>query len=143
MASRRLTDLDRFTYPLAENFVCKCENAGIDILVYCTYRSCQEQEALYAQGRYDVCYVNDLRVKVGLGYVDSEENKHKVTFAKPGESYHQKRRAFDCVPMTGGKCVWSRSSPIWKKLGEIGDSVGLEWAGTWKRFKEFPHFQLC
>jgi peptidoglycan L-alanyl-D-glutamate endopeptidase CwlK len=27
------------------------------------------------------------------------------------------------------------------QIGKIGESCGLEWAGNWKTFKEFPHFQ--
>ena len=30
---------------------------------------------------------------------------------------------------------------LWKKVGNVGKLVGLEWAGEWKKFKEFPHFQ--
>ncbi|MBI4650217.1 M15 family metallopeptidase [Candidatus Desantisbacteria bacterium] len=29
----------------------------------------------------------------------------------------------------------------WKRLGGLGASLGLEWAGYWKHFPECPHFQ--
>jgi len=30
---------------------------------------------------------------------------------------------------------------VWKRVGEIGEKVGLEWAGRWTTFREYPHFQ--
>ncbi|EGF93763.1 M15C subfamily peptidase [Asticcacaulis biprosthecium C19] len=26
-------------------------------------------------------------------------------------------------------------------MGAIGKAQGLEWAGDWRRFREYPHFQ--
>jgi peptidoglycan L-alanyl-D-glutamate endopeptidase CwlK len=31
---------------------------------------------------------------------------------------------------------------LWWHVGRIGKSLGLEWAGDWTKFKEFPHFQI-
>jgi len=48
------------------------------------------------------------------------------------------------VPLRAGKPVWGTSGEdgkLWQKVGEIGKSCGLEWAGDWKVFKEYPHFQ--
>jgi peptidoglycan L-alanyl-D-glutamate endopeptidase CwlK len=42
--------------------------------------------------------------------------------------------------LVNGKAVWDDQT-IWKQVGEIGKSCGLEWAGDWKTFKEYPHFQ--
>ena len=67
-----------------------------------------------------------------------------VTNAKGGQSFHNWRMAFDVVPLVNGKPVWSTSGDagkLWRKIGLIGKSCGLEWAGDWKRFPEFPHFQ--
>ena len=49
--------------------------------------------------------------------------------------------AVDVVPMQHGKPVWSASAPVWQRVGKLGEEAGLEWAGRWKRFREFPHFQ--
>lgn len=130
MASRKLEDLDLRMHSLALKFLAECKKQGYDVLVTCTYRSNEEQASLYAQGR----------TKPGA----------IVTNAKPGESLHNRvdvqgrpaSLAFDVVPLVDGKCVWDSSSILWKKLGEIGVGLGLDWAGTWKSFKEYPHFQL-
>lgn len=128
MSSRKLTDLHPLMQPIVTRLLANARAAGIDLLVTCTYRSNAEQAALYAIGR----------TKPG----------RIVTNAKPGSSYHNTTKdgkpaalAVDVVPLRGGKPVWSASDPVWKKVGEMGEKVGLEWAGRWARFREFPHFQ--
>lgn len=123
--SRNLNDLHPRVRAMAERFLGKCDDAGIDILVTSTYRDHESQAALYAQGR--------------------TAPGRKVTNAKPGESWHNWRVAFDFVPMINGKPVWSTDGAdwkLWETVGVIGESVGLEWAGRWKKFREFAHFQF-
>jgi peptidoglycan LD-endopeptidase CwlK len=128
MSSRKLTDLHPQMQPMVTRFLANARAAGIDLLVTCTYRSNAEQAALYAIGR----------TKPG----------RIVTNAKPGRSTHNTTLngkpaalAVDVVPLRDGKPVWSASDPVWKRVGEIGEKVGLEWAGRWTTFREFPHFQ--
>jgi peptidoglycan LD-endopeptidase CwlK len=128
MSSRKLTDLHPQMQPMVTRFLANARAAGIDLLVTCTYRSNAEQAALYAIGR----------TKPG----------RIVTNAKPGRSTHNNTLngkpaalAVDVVPLRDGKPVWSASDPVWKRVGEIGEKVGLEWAGRWTTFREFPHFQ--
>lgn len=127
--SRDLHHLHPDMRRLAEQFLAECKSAGLDILVTCTFRSHAEQQALFEQGR----------TKPG----------RIVTNAKPGESAHNvtlgpvpASMALDFVPMAGGKPQWRNEHPAWLQAGEIAERVGLEWAGRWKRFKEFPHVQL-
>ena len=130
MASRKLSDLHPDLRPLAQQFLDLAAAQGIDVLVTCTYRSDAEQAMLYAQGR------------TAKGKI--------VTNAKPGQSAHNHMLnaapaalAFDVVPLVHGKPVWDASDPLWDKLGEIGRSLGLQWAGDWKgSLKEKPHFEL-
>jgi peptidoglycan L-alanyl-D-glutamate endopeptidase CwlK len=138
MASRKLEDLLPAVQKKAEDFLAECGKRGVDVLIYCTYRSDAEQAALYAQGREDLETVNSLRAATGLYLLCDAENRI-VTYAKPGESGHNKRTAFDCVPLEGGKPVWDADNPLWQKIGEIAESTGLKWAGRWTRFREYPH----
>ncbi|MEW6374394.1 MAG: M15 family metallopeptidase, partial [Thermodesulfobacteriota bacterium] len=64
-----------------------------------------------------------------------------VTNARPGYSLHNFGLAFDVVPLDGGKPIWDSSHPVWQRIGNAGKGVGLEWAGEWKKFREYPHFQ--
>jgi peptidoglycan L-alanyl-D-glutamate endopeptidase CwlK len=130
MASRRIEDLSADTAHKYWMFDAGMKAAGIDYLVTCTYRSEQEQQALFDQGRNTPGKI--------------------VTNAPPGRSAHNctdpvgnpAARAFDVVPMVNGKPDWDGSHPDWERTGRIGESVGLEWAGRWHSFPEKPHFQL-
>ena len=119
--SRKLEDLLPQVRSRVEAFLKAAEEAGIDLLVTSTYRDNASQDALYAQGR------------TAPGKV--------VTNAKAGQSYHNFRCAVDVVPLRNGKPVWDTKDPVWQTVGRLGKAAGLEWAGDWKRFKEFPHFQ--
>lgn len=122
--SRKLEDLHPLVKAKVEQFIQKCDEAGIDLLITSTYRDHESQAELYAQGR----------TKPGK----------IVTKAKPGQSWHNWKVAVDVVPLRNGKPVWGTTGAdgqLWEKVGEIGESVGLEWAGRWKTFKEYAHFQ--
>ena len=118
--SRNLDDLVPPAKQRAEAFIAAAKAKGIDLLVTSTYRDNESQDALYAQGRTTPGNV--------------------VTKAKAGQSWHNWRCALDVVPLVNGKAIWDDPA-LWKQVGEIGKSCGLEWAGDWVTFKEFPHFQ--
>lgn len=128
MASRNLNDLRKDVRDMAELHIKLCADEGIDLLVYCTYRSDAEQAAEYAKGR------------TAPGKV--------VTNAKPGQSKHNHTEngtpaslAYDCVPVVNGKAQWNNSKLI-SRVGELGEKAGLVWAGRWKTFKEYVHFEV-
>jgi len=129
MASRSLDDLHPDIAPLVRGFLDECKTRGLDILVTCTWRSNKEQDALYQQGR------------TTSGKI--------VTNARAGQSKHNfmidskpASKAVDVVPLQNGKPNWDSSDPVWEVIGEIGESYGLEWAGRWVKFREYPHFQM-
>ena len=130
MASRRLIDLHPKLKPLCEQFLAKAEQKLIDVLITCTYRSNDEQNLLYAQGR------------TAPGRI--------VTRARGGQSAHNftlngvpAAKAFDVVPLVAGKPMWNDDHPHWQELGKIGMELGLNWYGAPdSKFHELPHFQL-
>jgi len=148
--SRDIKDLHPDVQVLYNKFHDRCRRDpwflknGITVLVTCTYRSPEEQDKLYAQGR--------------------TAPGRKVTNARAGKSRHNARsadgtpasQAFDVVPLRYGKPVWGTSGngidedptddqkddlEVWQRVGAHGEAVGLEWAGRWASFREFPHFQ--
>ena len=122
--SRDLHDLHPVVKEMAAHHIVACMKAGIDLLVTCTLRDRAEQATLYALGR-------------------TVPGK-KVTNAKAGQSFHNYGLAYDVVPMRLGKPVWGTTGAdllLWQKVGELGEEAGLEWAGKWTSFKEYPHFQ--
>lgn len=122
--SRSLDELHPLVKEKAVKFIEECDKVGIDLLVTSTYRDHESQNELYAQGR----------TKAG----------NVVTNANGGQSFHNWRCALDIVPLRNGKPVWGTTGAdgdLWNKVGTIGESCGLEWAGRWKKFKEMAHFQ--
>jgi peptidoglycan L-alanyl-D-glutamate endopeptidase CwlK len=97
---------------------------GVTVIITSTLRDLDAQAELYAQGR----------TKPGK----------IVTNAKPGESWHNFACAGDVMPLRHGKPVWGTKGDdleVWQTIGKVGLRCGLEWAGNWKTFKEYPHFQ--
>jgi peptidoglycan L-alanyl-D-glutamate endopeptidase CwlK len=112
---------------------------GVTVLLTCTWRSHEEQDKLYAQGRTTPGRI--------------------VTRARAGHSKHNTvdergapaAEAFDVVPLLHGKPVWddvdNPDTPedeawIWERVGEHGKAVGLKWYGDPESpFREKPHFQ--
>lgn len=127
MASRSLEDLTKDMMQRAIVHKQLCEAKGVDLLIYCTLRSNEEQATLYAQGR------------TTKGAV--------VTNARPGQSAHNpdkngKAHAYDCCPLIGGKPIWDASNPAWAIVGSCGEEAGLVWSGRWTgKLKEVAHFQ--
>lgn len=122
IVSRKLEDLNPKVKTLAEQFKAACSKVGYDVLIYCTYRDGEAQDALYAQGR-------TVKGKI-------------VTNARAGQSFHNWRCAFDFVPMVHGKPAWG-DAIAYSKCGHIAESLGMEWAGRWTgKLRETAHVQF-
>ncbi len=105
---------------MCSEFIARCKDEQIDVIITSTYRDGASQDALYAQGR--------------------TLPGNKVTRAKAGQSFHNWKVAFDFCPIVNGKAQWD-DAKLFERCGVIGESVGLEWAGRWKTFKELAHLQ--
>ena len=124
-----------------------CRSRGLDVLIYQTYRSFEEQAAEYAKGR----------TMPGVNPTTKNPKGSPVTWAKPGESWHQWGRAIDLVPMRNGKAIWGTSGngvdtnpaddatddlELWERVAACFKEAGLQWGGDWPKGKQdFPHFQ--
>lgn len=149
-SSRRLSDLSTEMQRKEREFEALAKERNLSVLIYCTYRDPIEQARLYRQGRS----IHDIRRKSvelqDLGRPDLAEllmrvgpqyDPDIVTYAGPGQSAHNYREAWDGVPMLGGKPQWSVKSKLWKEYGNCARESGLEWAGDWTSFTEYPHVQ--
>jgi len=120
--SRKLIDLHPKVAAKAKAFRKHCQAFhGIDVLIYCTYRDSEQQNHLYAQGR-------------------TRPGK-RITNAKGGQSEHNYRLAWDCVPLQGGKAEWGNKK-AYRLMGAVAATLGIDWAGNWKSFKETAHFSF-
>jgi len=103
---------------------------GIRVVITADYRSADEQNRLYEQGR------------------TTEGNI--VTNARAGESYHNYGLAIDFALLDiDGTVIWDMNydgngngKKDWNEVVEIAKSLGYEWGGDWKNFKDYPHLQM-
>ena len=156
--SREIELLDREVgdrcLAVINNFNMKYINEGAELLIYCTLRSFEKQARLFRRGRSLIAIqerahilrkkwnrddLADILIDVGPQY------GRIVTYAAPGQSMHNYRLAFDAVPLRDGKPVWGHDTEyekdLWESYGRIAVNAGLEWAGNWKSWNEYPHCQ--
>ena len=126
MASRKIEDLVPAMQLRALRFAGAMAERGIPFMFTCTYRSQEDQDSLYAQGR----------TKPGP----------KVTWVQ--HSRHTDRIAFDIAILRDGKPTWDTKAdvneddrPDYEQAGIIGESLGMKWGGRWKT-PDYPHFEL-
>lgn len=106
-----------------EELKAECNRKGLKIGIGECLRTVEEQDALYAQGR---------------------TKKGSIVTNAKGSSYssmHQWGVAFDFY-RNDGKGAYADSDGFFTKVGKIGQSLGLEWGGSWKNPVDKPHFQL-
>lgn len=99
-----------------------CEKEGLALGIGECFRSVQEQDALYAQGRTEPGAI--------------------VTNA-PGSSYssqHQWGIAFDFYKNVSGHAY--DDDAFFARVGALGKSVGLGWGGDWQSIVDRPHLYL-
>jgi peptidoglycan L-alanyl-D-glutamate endopeptidase CwlK len=128
LSSRDYKDLIPEMQILYLRFDEEMKKAGIPYVVTCTWRSQEEQDQLYEQGRTTPGAI--------------------VTWTH--KSLHIQRKAFDIAIVKDGKAVWDLKVdvnkddiPDYAEAGAIGERCGLEWGGSWiSKQKDFPHFQM-
>jgi peptidoglycan L-alanyl-D-glutamate endopeptidase CwlK len=123
--SRNLDDLEPDVRELCVQLLAACAREGINLMVTHTRRTWEEQAQLYARGR--------------------TAPGPAVTNAPPGYSWHNFGRAFDVAekdrtPYDLGTPGPRDDDSIWNRIGDLGESLGLEWGGRWKR-PDRPHFE--
>lgn len=135
---------------LCDSFKLKVQAAYVK--PYFGYRSVEEQNALYAQGRAPLYEVNMQRQRVGWQPITELENKKIVTKARGGQSKHNAvpARAADLVIVRNGRghLVWDSGIDLdmdgaadYIELGEVGEGLGLVWGGRFQ-MRDWGHFEL-
>jgi len=117
VSSRKIEDLIPEMQVLAIAFKNEMARQGIDFIFTCTFRSQLEQDQLFEQGR--------------------SKPGRIVTWTR--NSKHIQREAFDIAVLKNGKITWYADD--YKRPGKIGTDLGLNWGGSWKKAKDYPHFE--
>ena len=107
--SRRLNDLSPRFRPLAVELLAQLVEAGILVMIVDTLRTPEEQAANIAKG---------------------------VSWTT--RSKHLTGDAIDIAPFEAwalygsDKVRWNADDPVWLRIGQIGEALGLRWGGRWK-----------
>ena len=106
----------------AEEIIRRAYKQDLYVLFSDGYRSHAQQNALYAQGR----------TKPG----------NIVTNARGGQSLHNYGLALDMfiTNKKGTSASWNVKELT--RAAKIAKSLGFEWGGDWKNFKDYPHIQM-
>lgn len=122
--SDSLNSLDPYVATLGQRFLDLCRANGLDVKILVAFRSWDDQDATYAQGRTTPGPI--------------------VTDAMGGDSYHNWGLAFDAAPLVNGEVDWNNTA-LFDRMGALGQQVGLEWGGHWTTYQialvDLPHFQ--
>lgn len=112
---------------------------GIYVQMTSGFRSFEEQAALYGQGRKSYQYKGK---EYGRLYDRNGKKLPIVTQAAPGQSIHNYGLAVDYVLVSpdGSRAIWSVNKQ-WRRVAQIGKSLGFEWGGDWTSFVDAPHLQ--
>lgn len=100
----------------------ECAAAGLPVRITQTFRTREEQEALYWQGRTTPGAI--------------------VTNARWPNGAHCWGVAFDFCRNVRGR-EYDDSDGFFRRVAEIGKKHGLAWGGDWKNFVDKPHLELA
>ena len=92
-----------------------CKAAGITLAIVESYRTPAKQAQYYAMG-------------------------NQYTSTAGGQSRHQYGLAVDVVPVVDSVAVWNNTR-LWKKIGLVGERLGLRWGGRWRVTYDPGHFE--
>jgi peptidoglycan L-alanyl-D-glutamate endopeptidase CwlK len=114
----------------SEKLIALSKEIGISILITSDFRSSQEQNALYRQGR--------------------DEDGAIVTNSKGGQSYHNYGLAIDfALRAPKGKVIWDmefdgnrNGKSDWMEVVALAKRLGFAWGGDWASFPDYPHLQM-
>jgi peptidoglycan LD-endopeptidase CwlK len=124
------TELHPLVKERSDQLIHQSAAKGIVIVITDDFRSMEDQDALYEQGRN------------AAGSI--------VTHARGGESFHNFGLAIDFAIKTPSESViWDmqydgnqNGLADWNEVVEIAKTLGFEWGGDWAQFKDYPHLEM-
>lgn len=120
--SRSLNDLSYRFKPTCFEFLARCTEAGIPLLIVDTLRTPEEHAVNLAKG------------------VSWTQNSKHLAQEPDGKSLAIDVCPYEIYQLNGpDKLQWA-DGPVWQKIGEIGERLGMRWGGRWKQ-KDLGHFE--
>lgn len=93
----------------------RCKQKGIELAIVETYRTHSKQAEYKGMGK-------------------------AYTRKGAGRSKHQYGLAVDVVPLVNGEPQWENKA-LWRKIGMIGEQLGMRWGGRWRYLYDPGHFE--
>lgn len=132
-AELRNRPLPQGLHPVVEEkrdeLIRRASDEGIEIIITDGFRSFEEQDAIYAQGR--------------------TREGNVVSNAKGGESFHNYGLAIDFALQTEDDVIWDleydgneNGESDWMEIVDIAKDLGFTWGGDFRGFKDYPHFEM-
>ena len=110
-----MNSLHPFFRDQIQMLIAKCKAKGIELMVVETYRTHAKQHEYKTMGK-------------------------KYTSSGAGRSKHQYGLAVDVVPVVDSVAVWNNTM-LWRKIGAVGEKLGLRWGGRWRKPYDPGHFE--
>lgn len=110
-----LTALHPYFRDKVARLIFLCKQKGIELEIVETFRTHAKQDEYKSMGK-------------------------KYTRSGAGKSKHQYGLAVDLVPIVNGEPEWHNKA-LWKKIGLIGEQLGLRWGGRWRYLYDPGHFE--
>lgn len=117
--SRRLNDLSLAMRPLAVELLARLTEAGILVLIVDTLRTPEE-------------HAENLRKGVSWTTRSKHLDGHAIDLC-PYKTF---------ILAGPDKLQWDTTDPVWSRMGQIGEAVGLVWGGRWTKTPDVGHFEL-
>jgi hypothetical protein len=95
--------------------IAQCKKKGVELAVVEAYRTHAKQNEYKSMGK-------------------------KYTRSAGGHSKHQYGLAVDVVPVVDSVAQWNNHA-LWKKVGLVGERLGLRWGGRWRHPYDPGHFE--
>jgi len=95
--------------------IAKCKAKGIELAIVESYRTAAKQNEYKSMGK-------------------------NYTRSGGGKSKHQYGLAIDVVPVIDSVAQWNNIR-LWRKVGVMGEQLGLRWGGRWKSLYDPGHFE--
>ncbi|MBL8660284.1 MAG: M15 family metallopeptidase, partial [Rhodospirillales bacterium] len=121
-SERQIATLQIAAQRSARVFLARTRATGLDARVISATRSYGEQNHLFRRGRYG-------------------RPGPKVTNARGGQSNHNFAIAWDIGLFEGG--AYLTGTAAYERAARAGLIDELEWGGTWRTFRDTPHYQLA
>ena len=116
--SRRLDDLQIGFRLVVFEFLARLTEAGIHVAVVDTLRTPEEHA---------------INLSSGVSWI--KRSKHLDGLAIDVCPFHT-------WALHGtDKLMWDATDPVWKRIGEAGEKLGLVWGGRWTH-KDMGHFEM-